>query len=446
MLETVRIRKMGYSVRLSFNDFIARYRAISPKSLPQADLCRAILQALDITKQLGQVGKTKVFLKNEAWSVIEDARSKALNGYCQTLQCFIHFRRSNVRVAALHARKRVGLVQAFARSKLSMKWVRLVEYRSREESLLEGARRLAECVREEERVRVAMMKLEVDHFARLLHALGEHREAMVERWYRDRPMRDALEQSDFKIQEETYRISMERMEQEQLLKVLDVLKEDFDIMQSRQLQRERLEDEQRMRLEEQQLEEQRQRARVIWARAMEEKRQVEEAEMAEEYRKWRKLQKVSENMNMSKSLKEHEPQQAARVRRHFEPATFCSSVGLNRSKSPNRSQSPPRQAATHSSQHEAPPQYSHPTFSRISMAGVSQASGLYPSGAGAGSHSVRRPTRARSPQPPKPPKADPRGTHSLDMVKKLQKMSKVCFYYCVLHCHSHWICMHFVRF
>eukprot|EP01061_Rhynchopus_euleeides_P030215 TRINITY_DN5026_c0_g1_i1.p1 TRINITY_DN5026_c0_g1~~TRINITY_DN5026_c0_g1_i1.p1 ORF type:complete len:1168 (+),score=413.62 TRINITY_DN5026_c0_g1_i1:175-3504(+) len=418
VLETVRIRKIGYSVRLPFTEFIARYRAINPKRGSQADVCRAILETLDIGKQLGQVGKTKVFLKSEAWSIIEDARSKALNGYCETLQRYIHFRRSNTRVAAVLAKRKVALIQSFARSKISMKWVRLTEYKSREESLIEGARRLQECVREEERVRVAMMKLEVDHFSHLLHDLGEHMQMMVERWYRDRPMRDALEQSDFKVQEETHRISMERLEQEQLLKVLDILKEDFDIMQQRQLQRERLEDEQRMRIEEQRLDEHRQRARLVWARAMEEKRHVEEQEMAEEYRKWRKLQQVSDNINQAKSLYETETQQAARVRRQFEPESFCSSVRPTRAHSPNRSRSPAPLPAYQ--QTEAPPSYANPTFSRISMAGVSQASHLCSSTPNA---RARR-TRTRSPQAPKPVKADPQASHSLGMVKKLQKMSK----------------------
>ncbi|CAF3797986.1 unnamed protein product [Rotaria sordida] len=63
MLETTRIRKEGYSVRLSFDEFIQKYGLLSKTH--SSDLssikCRHILEETNLTEW--QLGKTKVFLK-----------------------------------------------------------------------------------------------------------------------------------------------------------------------------------------------------------------------------------------------------------------------------------------------------------------------------------------------------------------------------------------------
>ncbi|CAF3529258.1 unnamed protein product [Rotaria socialis] len=63
MLETTRIRKEGYSVRLSFEEFIQKYGLLSkarPSNVPSIT-CRYILEETHLTEW--QLGKTKVFLK-----------------------------------------------------------------------------------------------------------------------------------------------------------------------------------------------------------------------------------------------------------------------------------------------------------------------------------------------------------------------------------------------
>ena len=65
MLETIRIRKEGYSVRMQFSDFIARYGVLTHdtgnKSTATPARCEAVLRAADAKGYL--VGKTKIFLK-----------------------------------------------------------------------------------------------------------------------------------------------------------------------------------------------------------------------------------------------------------------------------------------------------------------------------------------------------------------------------------------------
>ncbi|KAJ9464362.1 Myosin-2 [Diplonema papillatum] len=422
VLETVRIRKMGFSVRLSFADFVARYRCITTVKGRPRDVCAGVLKALGLGPQMGQVGKTKVFLKNESWSVVEDARARCLNVHCVVLQRFAMARTARVAAAVRVANEKVKLAQAFARYKTSSRYVRQTEYYLKEEELLEGAARLQACVKEEDRNRIAMMKLEFDQ----MQALGEMRrrgaQNILEKWYMDKPIRDALAISDFKVDEEGARFAMERFEQEELLNVLDVLKEDFQVMQHRQLQRERLEDEQRFRLEEAARQEQKQKARVLWSRAMEQKRMQEAILVEEEHRKKAQLQKVSNTMNEARHLYQTEREQVQRMRRDYDELQFCSSVPKHRVNSPTRGRSP---ASRRMSNHHDHGGFGAPTFSRVSMAGSAQASQLYsstpPPTKATRTKSV---SRAKSPMPPRIVKAEPTASHSLDMVKRLQKLSK----------------------
>ncbi|CAF1090703.1 unnamed protein product [Adineta steineri] len=63
MLETTRIRKEGYSVRLTFEEFIRKYGLLSKKRSIDSPLitCHHILEETKLTEW--QLGKTKVFLK-----------------------------------------------------------------------------------------------------------------------------------------------------------------------------------------------------------------------------------------------------------------------------------------------------------------------------------------------------------------------------------------------
>lgn len=58
MLETVRIRRAGYNVRLSYEEFIQLYRILLPKGLvsSQKDV-RDFMNTMDLNKQHYQLGK-----------------------------------------------------------------------------------------------------------------------------------------------------------------------------------------------------------------------------------------------------------------------------------------------------------------------------------------------------------------------------------------------------
>ena len=64
MMETVRIRRLGYPVRRAFDDFLFRYNVLGRnlqlegKEVPQS--CAAIMQKHDSSRKDWQTGKTKV--------------------------------------------------------------------------------------------------------------------------------------------------------------------------------------------------------------------------------------------------------------------------------------------------------------------------------------------------------------------------------------------------
>ena len=63
MVETIRIRALGYSLRMSFDDFYARYFPCKPaenRETPLADKCRDILDHAQLVPPACQLGRTKV--------------------------------------------------------------------------------------------------------------------------------------------------------------------------------------------------------------------------------------------------------------------------------------------------------------------------------------------------------------------------------------------------
>ncbi|KAL9845021.1 LOW QUALITY PROTEIN: unconventional myosin-VIIb-like [Geothlypis trichas] len=77
MMETIQIRKAGYPIRYSFEEFYERYRFLLPWSLRQKlkndtrQSCISISQAVLGKDESWQVGRTKIFLKDHHDTVLE---------------------------------------------------------------------------------------------------------------------------------------------------------------------------------------------------------------------------------------------------------------------------------------------------------------------------------------------------------------------------------------
>ncbi|XP_028390179.1 unconventional myosin-XV [Phyllostomus discolor] len=90
VLETVRIRKEGFPVRLPFQVFIDRYRCLVPveHKLPASgDMCVSVLSRLcTVMPNMYRVGISKLFLKEHLHQLLESMRGHVLNLAALTLQ------------------------------------------------------------------------------------------------------------------------------------------------------------------------------------------------------------------------------------------------------------------------------------------------------------------------------------------------------------------------
>ncbi|XP_050539166.1 unconventional myosin-XV isoform X10 [Daktulosphaira vitifoliae] len=89
MLETIKIRKLGYPVRMKFSEFVVRYRVLvrkrklPPKGSPNREICQTILEKHADEYQLGT---TRVFLRENLERYLERERAAILNTAAITLQ------------------------------------------------------------------------------------------------------------------------------------------------------------------------------------------------------------------------------------------------------------------------------------------------------------------------------------------------------------------------
>ncbi|KAM5262806.1 unconventional myosin-XV [Ctenodactylus gundi] len=90
VLETVRIRKEGFPVRLPFQVFVDRYRCLVPlkHNLPaNGDMCVSVLSRLcTVMPNTYRVGISKLFLKEHLHQLLESMREHVLNLAALTLQ------------------------------------------------------------------------------------------------------------------------------------------------------------------------------------------------------------------------------------------------------------------------------------------------------------------------------------------------------------------------
>ena len=91
MLETIQIRRKGYPIRYSFNEFIERYRVCVAgfKLPPDGDLQRAskkLAKAVLGSDGFWQLGGSKLFIKDEHEMKLEIAREEAISKFVVVIQ------------------------------------------------------------------------------------------------------------------------------------------------------------------------------------------------------------------------------------------------------------------------------------------------------------------------------------------------------------------------
>ncbi|XP_061840189.1 unconventional myosin-XV [Nerophis lumbriciformis] len=137
IMETIQIRKEGYPVRLTFDGFLSRYKALlCMKETPPAlgENCAIVLRKLGPVKVGSfQLGVSKIFLKEELHQLLESKRDRLLNIAALTLQRYVrmYFIRKNfVKFRHCLTRFRARCKGYVIRRKFSMRRKYLIRLRS----------------------------------------------------------------------------------------------------------------------------------------------------------------------------------------------------------------------------------------------------------------------------------------------------------------------------
>ncbi|KAK2499287.1 hypothetical protein MC885_018189 [Smutsia gigantea] len=115
MLETVRIRRSGYSAKYTFQDFTEQFQVLLPKNAqPCREVISTLLEKMNVDKRSYQIGKTKVFLKETERQALQETLHQEVVRKILLLQSW--FRRVLERRHFLQMRQAAVTIQAVWRS------------------------------------------------------------------------------------------------------------------------------------------------------------------------------------------------------------------------------------------------------------------------------------------------------------------------------------------
>lgn len=130
MMETIRIRKAGFPIRHTFDEFLERYRVLLRSSVcdPKTESAKKCSESIcenALNEDDWKIGKTKVFLKDFHDTVLELARDKALNEKALLIQKVL--RGYKYRKAFLRKRGAAVTIQKTWRGHKARKLYRVVQ-------------------------------------------------------------------------------------------------------------------------------------------------------------------------------------------------------------------------------------------------------------------------------------------------------------------------------
>ncbi|XP_053177675.1 unconventional myosin-VIIa [Scomber japonicus] len=131
MMETIRIRKAGYPVRYTFEEFLGRYRVLlrtslcDPKTESKEKCCESICETVLDGKGDWKTGKTKIFLKDIHDMMLEVERMKELNVKALVIQKVM--RGYKYRREFLRKRKSALVIQKYWRGHKGRKLYKVVQ-------------------------------------------------------------------------------------------------------------------------------------------------------------------------------------------------------------------------------------------------------------------------------------------------------------------------------
>uniref|UniRef100_A0A8C9TTX8 Myosin IXB n=1 Tax=Scleropages formosus TaxID=113540 RepID=A0A8C9TTX8_SCLFO len=138
MLETVRIRRSGYSAKYTFQEFIEHFRVLLPKNATASqDDVSALLQKTVKDNTMYQIGKSKVFLKELVRQQLQDTLHKDV--MCKIIFLQRWFRAKLERKHFLSMRKAAIIIQVLICLEAYLFWRRSQESRCKAAIVIQAA-------------------------------------------------------------------------------------------------------------------------------------------------------------------------------------------------------------------------------------------------------------------------------------------------------------------
>eukprot|EP01062_Namystynia_karyoxenos_P076481 TRINITY_DN7507_c0_g1_i2.p1 TRINITY_DN7507_c0_g1~~TRINITY_DN7507_c0_g1_i2.p1 ORF type:complete len:1566 (+),score=503.08 TRINITY_DN7507_c0_g1_i2:72-4700(+) len=160
VLGTVKIRKAGYPIRLSYPSFKQRYRLIAQSagcdSGDPHEIAQAAFQKCEFDKNKGQLGKSIVFMKSEGYVALEQQKKVCLAAFARTLVSAALCRISRHRMACERRHMSAEVIQRFCLSRPSEKEARLRAYELTKDSIIAAVKATLLAIREEESRRASI--------------------------------------------------------------------------------------------------------------------------------------------------------------------------------------------------------------------------------------------------------------------------------------------------
>ncbi|XP_050163947.1 LOW QUALITY PROTEIN: unconventional myosin-VIIb-like [Myiozetetes cayanensis] len=221
MMETIQIRKAGYPIRYTFEEFFERYRVLLPWSLRQQlkndarQSCISIAEAALGKDESWQVGRTKIFLKDHHDTVLELQRENILTDKVLLIQKVM--RGLKDRKQFLKQRKSAVAIQSAWRGYCCRKDFKMAMlgfgrlqalYRSRQLAQHYGATR-ARLIRLQARCRGFLVRQKVAEQRRAVCVIQAYARGMLARQtYRRRKGENKLEARNIDLEEEKHLIQV----------------------------------------------------------------------------------------------------------------------------------------------------------------------------------------------------------------------------------------------
>jgi len=163
MLDIIRIRREGFPIHMSFDDFVNKYQCLThSKSIHSSrEQVLSVIKELHVPETEWQIGKTKVFLRSKVHEPLEDARNQVINQKALKIQSA--WRRHAALKKFTRLRGAALLIQhAYKGWKLRIEFLRKRRAAIVIQSHLRGvfAREVAAALREMRRVEEEMRKRE----------------------------------------------------------------------------------------------------------------------------------------------------------------------------------------------------------------------------------------------------------------------------------------------